>query len=74
MLSVSHYEGVSFASGEAVGYQPEFQSSTSEIISINDVWRAATRIAPYIKRTPTLVDTFLCDHPPNLPGKTQSFR
>jgi threonine dehydratase len=61
MLSVSHYEGVSFASGEALGYQPEFENVTSEIISINEIWRAATRIAPYIKRTPTLIDTYLCE-------------
>jgi len=61
MLSVSHYEGVNFASGEVLGFQPEFQPSTSEIISINEIWRAATRIAPYIKRTPTLVDTYLCE-------------
>lgn len=61
MLSVSHYEGVSFASDETLGYQPGFHTSTSKIISINDIWRAATRITPYIKRTPTLIDTFLCE-------------
>ncbi|MDI1241458.1 MAG: hypothetical protein PSX80_06010 [bacterium] len=41
MLSVSHYEGVNFASGEVLGYQPEFQSSASRIISIHDLRRAA---------------------------------
>ena len=61
MLSVSLNEGVNFASGEVLGYQPEFHAATSEIISINDIRRAATRIAPYIKRTPTLIDTFLCE-------------
>jgi threonine dehydratase len=61
MLSVSQYEGVDFASGEVLGFQPTFDNVTSEIISINDIWRAATRIAPYIKRTPTLTDTFLCE-------------
>lgn len=61
MLSVSQYEGVGFASGEALGYQPQFDTTTSGIISISDIRRAATRIAPYIKRTPTLIDTFLCE-------------
>lgn len=61
MLSVSQYEGVNFASGEALGFQPTVDTVTTEIFSINDIWRAATRIAPYIKRTPTLVDTFLCE-------------
>lgn len=59
MLSVGHSEGVNFASGEVLGFQPEFHQSAAEIISINDVRRAATRIAPYIKRTPTLIDTYL---------------
>jgi len=61
MLSVSHNEGVNFASGEVLGYQPEFHQSAAEIISINDVWRAALRITPYVKRTPTLIDTFLSE-------------
>lgn len=61
MLSVSQSEGVNFASGEVLGYQPEFHRSAAEIISINDIWRAATRIAPYIKRTPTLIDTYLSE-------------
>lgn len=61
MLSASHYEGVNFAAGEVLGFQPEFHTSTSEIISINEIWRAATRIGPYIKRTPTLIDTYLSE-------------
>lgn len=61
MLSASLNEGVNFAVGEVLGFQPEFHQSAAEIISINDIWRAATRIAPYIKRTPTLIDTFLCE-------------
>ncbi len=60
MLSVSRYEGVSFAPGEALGYQPAFHP-TSKIISISEIRRAATRIAPYIKRTPTLIDTYLSE-------------
>lgn len=61
MLSASHSEGVNFASGEVLGYQPEFHQSAAEIISLNEIRRAALRIAPYIKRTPTLIDTFLSE-------------
>lgn len=59
MLSVSQNEGVNFAASEVSGFQPQSHASTSEIISINEMRRAASRIAPYIKRTPTLIDTFL---------------
>ena len=61
MLSASLNEEVNFASGEVLGYQPEFHQSAAEIISLNEIRRAARRIAPYIKRTPTLIDTFLSE-------------
>lgn len=34
-------------------------SGAAEIITIEKIRKAATRIAPYIKRTPTLIDTYL---------------
>lgn len=34
-------------------------SCAAEIITIEKIRQAATRIAPYIKRTPTLIDTYL---------------
>lgn len=61
MLSASHDKGVNFATGEVLGYQPQFHRSAADIISINDIWRAALRITPFIKRTPTLIDTFLSE-------------
>lgn len=57
---VRQNEGVDLAARAVPGRQPEF-SRSAEIISINDIWGAARRIAPYIKRTPTLVDTFLSE-------------
>lgn len=59
MLSASHNEGVNFAASEVSGFQPQSSIVTSEIINVDEMRRAATRIAPYIKRTPTLIDTFL---------------
>lgn len=35
------------------------RSEATDIININTIRAAAARIAPYIKRTPTLIDTFL---------------
>jgi threonine dehydratase len=45
--------------GNVFGYEEDPINGAAEIISINEIRQAATRIAPYIKRTPTLIDTYL---------------
>jgi threonine dehydratase len=45
--------------GNVFGYEEDPINGAAEIISINEIREAATRIEPYIKRTPTLIDTYL---------------
>lgn len=41
------------------GMNVGFADAGRDIIGLDDVFAAANRIAPYVKRTPTLIDTFL---------------
>lgn len=59
MLSASHNEEVPVFENVS-GYNNETTSQAADIIiSIDEIKDAATRIEQYIKRTPTLIDTYL---------------
>lgn len=59
MLSASHNEEAHVFENVS-GYSNETDSQAAEIIiTIDEIRSAASRIEPYIKRTPTLIDTYL---------------
>jgi threonine dehydratase len=59
MLSAAQNENTAFGHSNMFVPTEDITSSAAEIITIEKVRQAATRIAPYIKRTPTLIDTYL---------------
>ena len=58
MLSASHNEEVRVFEGAFVHGQETNSNAADIIISLEEIRQAARRIEPYIKRTPTLIDTF----------------
>lgn len=59
MLSAAKNENTAFGHSNMFVPTEGITSGAAEIITIEKIRQAATRIAPYIKRTPTLIDTYL---------------